>query len=83
MANPEVLLQKLSFIPNVHDYEKGMDKWNEKVDIMKTKSDNNKKGLNETNLERHNETNPTSKDKQDNVKNFTKGGAGVLDGIND
>lgn len=83
MANPEVLLQKLSFIPNVHDYEKGMDKWNEKVDIMKTKSDNNKKGLNETNLDRHNETNPTGKDKQDNVRNFTKGGAGVLDGIND
>ena len=28
MVNPEVVLQQLSFIPSVHDYIKGMEKWN-------------------------------------------------------
>ena len=83
MANPEVLLQNLSYIPNVHEYIKGMEKWNEQVDKQKMLTNNKNSGLNETNIERHNETDPTGKDKQDNAKNFVKGGAGVLKGIND
>ena len=83
MANPDVLLQNLSFIPNVHEYKKGMEKWNEQVDNAKMLNNNKNNGINDTNIERHEETNPTGKDKQDNVKNFAKGGAGVLQGIND
>ena len=83
MANPEVLLQNLSFIPNVHEYIKGMEKWNEDIDKRKELNNNKNNGINQTNIDRHNETNPTGKDKMDNVSNFAKGGAGVLNGIND
>ena len=78
MANPEVLLQNLTFIPNVHDYIKGMDKWNEKVDIRKkANQNNNSSGLNATNLERQN-ANPLTKEQMDNKKNFDMGNANTL-----
>ena len=35
MANPEILLQNLSFVEDVHEYIKGMDKWNDEVDKRK------------------------------------------------
>lgn len=77
MANPEVLLQQLSFIPSVHDYIKGMDKWNEKVDKMKKDTENNNIKANETNLERQNSI-PLTKDQMDNKKNFDLGNANTL-----
>ena len=75
MANPEVLLQNLTFIPSVHNYMKGMKKWNEEIDKSKTNiQNNNSNGVNETNIERQNEK-PVSKDQQDNKKNFDLGNA--------
>lgn len=70
MANPEVLLQELSFIPSVDQYMKGMFEFNEYVDSRKKDKDNN--GVNETNLERQN-SNPQTKGQQDNKQNFVKG----------
>lgn len=77
MANPEVLLQQLSFVPSVHDYIKGMNKWNEQVDKRKNLKENNNIGLNETNLERQNKE-PMTKDQMDNKANFDKGNAEKL-----
>lgn len=77
MANPEVLLQQLSFIPSVHDYIKGMEKWNDEVDKRKEKVKNNNIKANETNLERQN-AEPLTKDNMDNKKNFDKGNANTL-----
>ena len=37
MANPEVLLQQLSFIPSVHDYIKGMENGMKKLTKEKKK----------------------------------------------
>ena len=75
MANPEVLLQNLTFIPSVHNYMKGMKKWNEEIDKSKINlQNNNSNGVNETNIERQNEK-PVSKDQQDNKKNFNLGNA--------
>ena len=73
MANPEVLLQQLSFVPSVHDYIKGMNKWNELVDKRKLLNQNNN-GNNATNLERQNAT-PLTKDNMDNRDNFNRGNA--------
>ena len=77
MANPEVLLQPLSFIPSVHDYIKGMNKWNEEVDKRKEKVKNENIKANETNIERQNET-PLTKDQMDNKNNFNLGNAKTL-----
>ena len=79
MANPEVLLQPLSFIPSVHDYIKGMDKWNEKVDSRKERLNNkdNNGGVNDTNIERQNQK-PLTKDNMDNKQNFDRGNAKTL-----
>ena len=77
MANPEVLLQQLSFIPSVHDYIKGMVKWNEEVDKRKEKVKNENIKANETNLERQN-AKPLTKDNMDNKKNFDLGNAKTL-----
>ena len=75
MANPEVLLQELSFVPNVHEYIKGMKKWNESVDTRKKEiQDNNRSGVNETNIERQNST-PLTTSQMDNKKNFNEGNA--------
>ena len=77
MANPEVLLQNLSFIPSVHDYEKGMRKWNKEVDKRKSLQQNNKEGINQKNIERQNEK-PITKDNMDNKSNFNEGNANTL-----
>lgn len=79
MANPEVLLQQLSFIPSVHDYIKGMDKWNEKVDSRKERLNNkdNNGGVNETNIQRQNQK-PLTKANMDNKQNFDRGNANTL-----
>ena len=74
MANPEVLLQNLTFIPSVHDYIKGMDKWNEKVDKAKANRNNENIKANENNIEKQNLT-PVSKGQMDNKKNFDMGNA--------
>ena len=72
MANPEVLLQNLTFVKNVHDYMKGMEKWNkDNVDLENEKVKNNN-GSNETNLERQNGKIQGRKE-MDNEKNFIRG----------
>lgn len=76
MANPEVLLQQLSFIDSVHDYMKGMKKWNEEVDKRKLLNQNNN-GNNATNVERQN-SNPLTKDQMDNRGNFNRGNADTI-----
>ena len=77
MANPEVLLQQLSFVPSVHDYIKGMIKWNEEVDKRKENNKNNNIKANETNLQRQNEK-PLTKDNMDNKQNFDRGNANTI-----
>ena len=77
MANPEVLLQNLSFIPSVHDYIKGMTKWNEEVDKRKEKVKNENIKANDTNLSRQN-AEPLTKDNMDNKKNFDLGNANTI-----
>lgn len=78
MANPEVLLENLSFIPNVHDYIKGMVVHNEYVDKRKKETQNNNtNGFNEHNLEMQNKE-PLTKAKMDNKSNFNKGNAKTL-----
>ena len=72
MANPRVLLQSLSFIPNVDDYIADMEKYNEYVDKRKMLNNNKNNGLNETNLERQNKE-PLDKSQEDNVNNDTLG----------
>lgn len=72
MANPENNLQQLSFIKNVHNYMKGMNKWNDTIDKRKATRNNNDSGINDTNLERQNAT-PQSRKQQDNMKNYVKG----------
>ena len=70
---PEIALQSLSFIPNVHDYLVETKKWNEQmVDIEKQKNNNNNGGENQHNLELQNST-PQNKAQEDNIKNATKG----------
>ena len=77
MANPEVLLQQLSFIPSVHDYIKGMLKWNEEVDKRKEKVKNENIKANENNLEKQN-AEPLTKAQMDNKTNFDRGNANTI-----
>ena len=78
MANPEVLLQQLSFVPSVHEYMKGMKKWNEEIDKAKQNQQNNSSsGVNATNIERQN-NNPQTKGQKDNLKNFNQGNAQTI-----
>ena len=72
LANPRVLLQGVSAIPNVDDYLKGMYEYNEYVDKRKSKNQNNNIKANSTNLERQNRE-PQTKDQEDNMKNATIG----------
>ena len=72
LLNPEIALQGLSFIPNVADYLKGVKEYNEYIDNRKENSENKNMGINETNLERQN-SNPQTRDNQDNMQNFIKG----------
>lgn len=79
MASPRTLLQELSFVNNVEEYMKDVFEWNEKVD--KRKNNNNNNGVNQHNIDKHNE-NPLSIDQMDNQPNFNEGGANVIKGQN-
>ena len=70
--DPRVALQGLSFIPNVDQYLKGTEEWNEYVDKRKNIAKNDNSGINETNLERQNKK-PISRDNEDNIVNATLG----------
>ena len=72
LLDPRIGLQGLSFIPNVDDYLKGVEEFNEYVDKRKKASENNNKGLNSTNLARQNET-PLDINQEDNKNNDTLG----------
>lgn len=78
LANPEVLLEELSFVPNVYEYMKGVIKHNEYIDKRKQETKNIiKQGTNETNLQRQN-SEPLTKAKMDNKSNFDRGNANTL-----
>jgi len=69
---PRIVLQGLSFVPNVDEYIKEMEEYNEYVDTRKKNSENNNRGINETNLERQNAT-PISGNEERNIVNATQG----------
>ena len=69
---PRVGLQWLNSIPNVDDYIKEMDKYNEKLALEEEKKQNNNKGINQTNIERQNEKVQSTK-QMDNKENFVNG----------
>ena len=73
LCNPRVLLQGVSAIPNVDDYIKGMYEYNEYVDMRKKDNENNNRGgVNETNLERQNQE-PRTHNQERNMVNATLG----------
>lgn len=72
LLDPRVALQWLPSIPNVDEYIKGMEEYNEYVDKRKQANQNNNGGTNETNLERQN-SKLVSKDQLDNIANANKG----------
>lgn len=72
MLAPRIALQGLSFIPNVDDYLKEVNEYNEYVDKRKENLENKNKGVNQTNLDRQN-SKISSKDREDNVVNATLG----------
>ena len=69
---PRVGLQWLNAIPNVDDYIKQMNEYNEKLALEEEIAKNNNKGLNQTNVERQNEK-VQGKNQMDNKENFIKG----------
>ena len=69
---PRVGLQWLNAIPNVDDYIKQMNEYNEKLALEEEKAKNNNKGLNQTNVERQNEK-VQGNNQMDNKENFIKG----------
>ena len=73
VLSPETALQEVSWIANVHDYMKGVKKWNDNVDKRKATKDNNNvnNGVNEYNIDKQNE-NPAMVDQVDNKRNGAK-----------
>ena len=71
---PRIALQWLNAIPNVDDYIKQMDEYNEKLALEeeKSKNINSNSGVNKTNIERQNEK-IVDNSKMDNKKNFING----------
>ena len=69
---PRVGLQWLNAIPNVDDYIKQMNEYNEKLALEEEKAKNNNKGINQTNIERQNGK-VQSNEQMDNKENFIKG----------
>ena len=71
---PRIALQWLNAIPNVDDYIKQMDEYNEKLALEeeKSKNINSNSGVNQTNIERQNEK-IVDNSKMDNKKNFING----------
>lgn len=73
LLDPEIALQGVSFIPNVHDYLEGVEKWNKVMLDLELKSKNNNNGgNNQHNLDLQNST-PQTKEQEDNLKNATIG----------
>ena len=74
VLNPESALQHVSWIKNVPNYIKGMEKYNESVDKRqeKLKNENTNNGINQTNIDRQN-AKLVSKDQMDNEKNYANG----------
>ena len=70
--NPRVALQWLPSIPNVDEYIKGMEEFNDYVDKRKLLIQNKNNGINDTNLDRQNHE-PKTKDQQDNIVNSNRG----------
>lgn len=68
---PRVGLQWLNAIPNVDDYIKEMNEYNEKLALEEQKKENNK-GINEKNIERQNEV-VQGVNQMDNKQNFING----------
>ena len=75
---PRVGLQWLNAIPNVDDYIKEMDEYNERLALEQEMQENKNKGINQTNIERQNEK-VQSKEQMDNIKNFVKGKSQDID----
>lgn len=71
---PRISLQWLNAIPNVDEYIKEMEEYNEKLALEeeKSKNKNSNSGVNETNIERQNEK-VVGKNQMDNFKNFVNG----------
>ena len=69
---PRIALQGLSFIPNVDDYMEEVKEYNEYLIDKKNRLNDNKNGINQTNIERQNQE-PQTKSQQDNMTNFVKG----------
>ena len=69
---PRIALQGLSFIPNVDDYLKEANTWNEYIDKLEKLKNNSNSGNNQTNLERQN-ANPQTREQMDNKNNFIEG----------
>ena len=69
---PRVGLQWLNSIPNVDDYIKQMNEYNEKVAKEDQMQQNKDKGTNQTNIERQNEIVQSTK-QMDNKQNFVNG----------
>ena len=70
---PRIALQDLSFIPNVDEYIKEMREYNEYVDNRKKDTQNNNRGgVNETNLQRQNQE-PIDRGQERNIVNATLG----------
>lgn len=66
LLNPRVALQGLSFIPNVDEYIKGVEEYNDSVD-KKQKENNNK---NDNSIEK---VKPQTRNQMDNINNFIEG----------
>ena len=65
MANPEVLLQQLSFIPSVHDYIKGMDN-----SYLNSINHDNKENYNNINMSNSEKNNKEQNQNQNNCNIF-------------
>lgn len=73
VLDPATALQEISWINNVHDYQKGIEKWNEIIKSLAPQKENdNNKGVNQTNIDRQN-SNPRSTGEFDNKNNGALG----------
>lgn len=73
VLDPDTALQEISWINNVHDYRKALEKWNEITKTLVNKNENsNNDGVNQTNIDRQN-SNPTKTDELDNKRNGALG----------
>lgn len=66
LLNPRVALQGLTFIPNVDEYLKGVEEYNDTID-KKTKENENSNSNTEKKVK------PQTRDQMDNIDNFIQG----------